>query len=281
MLEEIIHIFLHSLKDSLKLLPFLFVAFLIIELIEHKFSKKSKKIIENSGKYGPILGAFLGLIPQCGFSVVATNLYVTRILSLGTLISIYLATSDEMLPIMLSNNVDISIILKVLLIKLCIGIFFGVLVDLFFRKKKGNVDYSICTDEHCHCEDGILISAFKHTLHIFIFIFLINFVITLIMETFESTIISSIFLKESLFGPFIISLIGLIPNCASSVIITELFLNNAISFGSLISGLLVNSGMALLVLFKYNKNLKENFIILGLLYTISVISGIILMLFSL
>lgn len=280
MIDEVIHIFLHSFIDSLKILPFLFIAFLIIEIIEHKLSEKSKKIIGNSGKFGPVVGAFLGLIPQCGFSVVATNLYVTRILSLGTLISIYLATSDEMLPIMISNNIDITIILQILLIKLFIGIFFGVLIDFFFRNKRISADYTICDDEHCHCEEGVLVSSLKHTVHIFVFIFLVNFVITLIMETLESSIISSIFMRDSIFAPFVISLLGLIPNCASSVIITELFLNNAISFGSLIAGLLANSGMALLVLFKSNKNLKENFMVLGLLYFISVISGIIIMILS-
>ncbi len=280
MIDEVVHIFLHSFIDSLKILPFLFIAFLIIEIIEHKLSEKSKKIIGNSGKFGPVVGAFLGLIPQCGFSVVATNLYVTRILSLGTLISIYLATSDEMLPIMISNNIDITIILQILLIKLFIGIFFGVLIDFFFRNKRISADYTICDDEHCHCEEGVLVSSLKHTVHIFVFIFLVNFVITLIMETLESSIISSIFMRDSIFAPFVISLLGLIPNCASSVIITELFLNNAISFGSLIAGLLANSGMALLVLFKSNKNLKENFMVLGLLYFISVISGIIIMILS-
>lgn len=280
MIDEVVHIFLHSFIDSLKILPFLFIAFLIIEIIEHKLSEKSKKIIGNSGKFGPVVGAFLGVIPQCGFSVVATNLYVTRILSLGTLISIYLATSDEMLPIMISNNIDITIILQILLIKLFIGIFFGVLIDFFFRNKRISADYTICDDEHCHCEEGVLVSSLKHTVHIFVFIFLVNFVITLIMETLESSIISSIFMRDSIFAPFVISLLGLIPNCASSVIITELFLNNAISFGSLIAGLLANSGMALLVLFKSNKNLKENFMVLGLLYFISVISGIIIMILS-
>ena len=280
MIDEVVHVFLHSFVDSLKILPFLFIAFLIIELIEHKFSEKSKKIIENSGKFGPVVGAFLGLIPQCGFSVVATNLYVTRILSLGTLISIYLATSDEMLPIMIGNNVDPFIIFKVLLIKFIIGVLFGVLIDFFFRKEKVSADYTICDDEHCHCEEGVFVSSLKHTFHIFVFIFLVNFVITLIMETLESSIISSIFMRDSIFASFVISLLGLIPNCASSVIITELFLNDAISFGSLIAGLLANSGMALLVLFKSNKNLKENFMVLGLLYFISVISGIIIMILS-
>ena len=278
MLEDIIHYFVHSLIDSLKILPFLFIAFVIIEVIEHKFSKKNKSIISNSGKFGPIIGAFLGLVPQCGFSVFATNLYVTRILSLGTLISIYLATSDEMLPILISHNVSATIILKILTLKFVIGLIFGFLIDLFLRKSNNSkLDYSICKDEHCHCEEGVILSSIKHTFHIFIFIFLVNFILTLVIDVFESNILSSILFKDSYFGPFIISLIGLIPNCASSVIITELFLNNAISFGAMMSGLLANSGVALLVLFKSNKNIKENIMILGLLYGISVISGLIIM----
>ncbi len=131
--------------DAVKLLPFLFIAFLIIELFEHKFSKKSKDIITKSGKFGPLFGSILGLFPQCGFSVLATNLYITRVVSLGTLISIYLTTSDEMLPVMLSEKVDTSIILKLLLVKFVVGLVCGFIIDIIFRdKKKSKVDYHIC-----------------------------------------------------------------------------------------------------------------------------------------
>lgn len=277
MKEILEHTLLHSLEDVITLLPFLFVAFLIIELIEHKFSKKTKKIIAKSGNMGPLLGGILGLFPQCGFSVMATNLYVTRIISLGTLIAIYLSTSDEMLPILLSNNVEFSVILKLLGIKLIVGLFFGFLIDLFLRKrKKDKVDYHICDEEDCHCDKGIFLSSIKHTLNTLLFIFIATFILNILIETLGEENISKIFLKNSIFGPFISSLVGLIPNCASSVIITELYLSNAISLGTAMAGLLTGSGVAILVLFKSNKNLKENLTIASLVYGIGVISGIII-----
>ena len=118
-----------TLIDGLKLIPFLFIAFLIIEFIEHKLDNKSKTIISKSGKVGPLVGGILGLFPQCGFSVMATNLYITRIITLGTLISIYLSTSDEMLPLLISHNTDISIIIKILAIKLLVGVICGFIID--------------------------------------------------------------------------------------------------------------------------------------------------------
>lgn len=272
-LKEII---LDTLIDGIKLLPFLFFAFLIIELIEHKFDKKTKKIITKSGKYGPIIGSLLGLVPQCGFSVVAANLYITRVISLGTMFSIYLATSDEMIPVMISHNVSIKIIVTILIIKLISGMFFGFIIDrLFFRKTNNNYNYEICDKEHCDCKHSIFISSLKHTFKTFIFIILVSFVLNVIMKYFGSKLVSNIFMKNSLFGPFIGSLIGLIPNCASSVILTELFLQNVINFGTCIAGLVSGCGIALIVLFKTNKNIKENLFILLSLYLIGVLVGII------
>jgi len=273
-------IIIETLIDSIKLVPFLFVAFLIIELIEHKFSKKEIKLVEKSGKFGPVIGGLLGIFPQCGFSVLATNLYITRIVSLGTLIAIYLSTSDEMLPILISRNVEFSLILKILSIKLVIGIISGFVIDLLFRtKKKVKQDYHICEEDDCHCDDGIIKSSVKHTLNILLFILIINFVLTTCFDYFGSEYISKIFLKNSIFGPFISSLVGLIPNCGSSVMITELYLNNAITFGSMLSGLLTGSGVAILVLFKSNKDLKENIKIVSIIYFIGVVSGVAIDLF--
>lgn len=270
-------IVIETLLDSIKLIPFLFIAFLIIELIEHKFSKKEIKLVEKSGKYGPLFGGLLGIFPQCGFSVLATNLYVTRIISLGTLIAIYLSTSDEMLPILISRNVRASLILKILLIKLIIGIISGFMIDFIFqKKKKTEKNYDICDEEECHCDDGIIKSSVKHTLSILLFIIIINFALTACFEYLGEEYISKIFLKDSFFGPFISSLVGLIPNCGSSVMITELYLNNAISFGSMLAGLLTGSGIAILILFKNNKSLKENFKIVSIIYLIGVLSGIII-----
>ena len=282
-MHEFLHILEHSLLDSIKLLPFLFIAFFIIELIEHKLSDKSKKVISKSGKYGPILGSLLGLIPQCGFSVVATNLYITRILSLGTLISIYLSTSDEMLVILLSRNASISTILPLLGTKFIVGLISGFIIDFLLRnKKKEKQTYSICEDEHCGCEDeeNLLKSSLIHTIKTFIFIFIATFIITLVFELFGEEYLSKLLLKDTLISPFITSLIGLIPNCASSVILTELYLSNSINFASIISGLLTGSGVAILVLFKSNKNIKENLTILSLVYGIGVITGIIITLIT-
>ena len=272
-------VILDTLIDSLKLLPFLFIAFLIIELIEHKLNKQTKKIVSKSGSVGPLVGSALGLFPQCGFSVMATNLYVTRIISLGTLISIYLATSDEMLPIMLSQKVELVEIVKLLGIKFIFGMVWGFIIDLILRKsnKKENINYEICDDDNCHChEEGIIKSTLIHTLKTLLFIMLVSFLLNILLDVIGQENLSKVFLKNSLFGPFIASIIGLIPNCGASIVITELYLNGAISLGSAMAGLLTGSGVALLVLFKENKNVKENITILSLLYGIGVISGIII-----
>lgn len=273
-----IHLLEHTIKDCINLLPFLFLTFLFIELLEHKFSDKTKKIINKSGKFGPIIGGILGIIPQCGFSVVATNLYITRVISVGTLIAIYLTTSDEMLPIMISKNVDFGIIVLFLLVKLVCGIIFGLLIDSFLKNKKyiRIYDYNLCQKDECHCEHGIIKSIFKHTINTFVFIFVITLCLNVMFDIYNDEIIYKIFMKNNIFGPFLGALIGLIPNCASSVILTELFLNNVINFGTCISGLLSCSGVALLVLIKSNKNIKENIIIISTIYFISVLVGIFL-----
>lgn len=276
-------VILDTIIDSLKLIPFLLVAFLIIELLEHKLNNKTKNILTKSKKIGPIIGSLLGVIPQCGFSVMATNLYITRIITLGTLISIYLSTSDEMLIIMISEKVEISLILKILLIKIFFGIVYGLIIDKIINKKKKDkeTNYELCDKEHCDCNHSILLSAIKHTLHITLFIFIITLIINTIFTLLGDNYLSKILLNNSILSPFITSLIGLIPNCAASVILTELYLNSNISLGALIGGLLTSSGSSLLVLIKNNKNQKENLSIILLLYALGVLSGIIIELISL
>jgi len=248
-----------------------------------KLNNKTKNIITKSKKIGPIIGSLLGVIPQCGFSVMATNLYITRIITLGTLISIYLSTSDEMLIIMISEKVEISLILKILLIKIFFGIVYGLIIDKIINKKKKDkeTNYELCDEEHCDCNHSILLSAIKHTLHITLFIFIITLIINTIFTLLGDNYLSKILLNNSILSPFITSLIGLIPNCAASVILTELYLNSTISLGALIGGLLTSSGSSLLVLIKNNKNQKENLSIILLLYALGVLSGIIIELISL
>ena len=271
----------HTLKDSIKLIPFLFVTYLLMEFLEHKTSSKINKTIKKSGKYGPLVGGVLGLLPQCGFSVMATNLYMGRIITIGTLITIYLTTSDEMLPILISENVAIGIIIKILAIKFLIGVISGIIIDVILNfKNKGkeikeeHVDF--CEHEHCHCEEGILKSAIRHTVSIFAFILLITFILNLVIHNIGEEKLSSLIMNNKILGPVIAGLIGLIPNCASSVIISQLYIEKVISSAIMISGLLVNAGVGLLVLFRVNRNLKENIKITAILYGIGVISGIIL-----
>ena len=275
-------IIIDTLVDSLKLLPFLFVAFFIIELIEHKLDKKNKNLIAKNTKFGPTIGALLGLVPQCGFSVMATNLYVTRIISLGTLIAIYLSTSDEMIPILLADGSSFKTIALILSIKFIIGMLSGYFIDLFLRKqKKPKEDYEICENENCHCEKSLLVSSLIHTLKILVFLIIITFILNVLFEYVGNDALTNIFMKNSIFGPFLTSLIGLIPNCGSSIIISKLYLEGMISLGATISGLLTGSGVALLVLFRTNKNLKENFLILMLVYLIGALAGIIISLIEL
>lgn len=275
-----------TLIDAIKLLPFLFITYLIMEYIEHKMGKKTKNTIKKSGKLGPVIGSILGIFPQCGFSVSATNLYAGRVITLGTLIAVYLSTSDEMLPIFISEAVSPIIILKILGIKLIIGMIAGSLIDLIvniFKKNKQEKQNDeighMCEEEHCHCdENGVFKSALKHTLNIFLFIVLITFIINIIVYFVGEETIASWILNKPIIGPMITSLIGLIPNCAASVIITNMYLENVISLGSMIAGLLTGAGVGLAVLFKTNKDnrLKENIGIVVLLYIIGVISGILI-----
>lgn len=282
-MQNILEILQDTAIDTIKLIPFLFITYLIMEYIEHKTSNKLRDTIKKSGKFGPLLGAVVGIFPQCGFSVSATNLYAGRVITIGTLIAVYITTSDEMLPILLTEAVPITTILTILGIKLVLGIIAGFIVDFIFKLvKKEHQEQDIeelCEHEHCHCEEGIVSSATKHTLNITIFIFVITLILNGIITYIGEDTIAHFISKNVILGPIIAGLIGLIPNCASSVILTELFISNVISMPVLISGVAVNAGVGLLVLFKTNKNIKENVSIIGILYTIGVISGIVLELF--
>ena len=271
-MQEILEVLQDTAIDTIKLLPFLFITYLIMEYIEHKTSNKVKDVIKKSGKFGPLLGAIVGIFPQCGFSVSATNLYAGRVITLGTLISVYLATSDEMLPILLTEAVPAGKIFTILGIKLVLGIVAGFIIDFvirMFRKEKVEEQEEkieeICEHEHCHCEEGIVTSAIKHTLNITIFIFFITLVLNGIIAYIGEDTIAHFISKNVILGPIVAGLIGLIPNCASSVILTELFISNVISMPVLISGVAVNAGVGLLVLFKTNKNVKENIKIVGII----------------
>lgn len=263
-----------TLVDLLKIIPFLFVAFLIMEYLEHSV-KKGSNVLKNK-KVGPLIGSLLGIVPQCGFSVLATNLFASRVITIGTLLAIYLSTSDEMLPLLISGGVGGKTILLVLGIKVLAGIIFGYLIDLIFLRKKDQENFSFCEEEHCHCDESIVKSSLIHTFKISCFILITTLILNILIHYLGEETLASILQTNSLFGPFLASLIGLIPNCAASVLITELFINGVISSGMLIGGLLTGAGLGLLVLFRVNKNLKENLIILTALYLIGSVVGLLI-----
>ncbi len=273
------HIVSHTVLDTLKLVPFLFITYLLMEFLEHKAGDKTQHMIQKAGKFGPLPGALLGMVPQCGFSAAAANLYAGRVISVGTLFAIFLSTSDEMIPILLAQPQAISTIGQVLGIKVLIACVAGFVIDLLWRRHEEHDHdhiHELCEHEHCNCEKGVVRSALFHTLQITLFILLTTFVLNLVIHWIGEDTLASLVQNRPFLGPVVSALIGLIPNCASSVVLTQLFVQGAIGMGSLIAGLLVGAGVGLMVLFRVNENRRENLQITGVLYGIGVVSGIIL-----
>ncbi|MCC8192883.1 MAG: arsenic efflux protein [Ruminococcus sp.] len=283
-MSEILEILLDGLLDALKMLPFLFGVYLLIEYMEHKNSKGFEGFFKRLGFFGPVGGAALGAIPQCGISVAATNLYSGRVITLGTIIAVYIATSDEAIPIILANPEKIGVLWKLIVVKIVAAAVAGIAVDLIskavFKNKKEEKPFDeLC--EHCGCHDheaeagthSVLLPALKHTTEIFVFVLIINIALGFVMEYLGQDFLKSILISDSVFQPFICAIVGFIPNCAASVLLTELYLQEVISFGSCIAGLCTGAGMGLLVLFKTNKHVKQNLAILGILYVVAVITG--------
>ncbi len=279
-MHELLHIAEHALLDSLKVLPFLFLAFLLMEFCEHRGNNKITNLLFKAKRFGAIPGALLGLIPQCGFSVTAANLYAGGVISVGTLIAVFLSTSDEAFLILLGSG-GYRAVLMLIACKLIIAVTSGLLIDNLMKKRARRKDiHDLC--KTCGCSDsaGVLMPALKHTAKVFVFVLICNLLIEGAVELIGNEAFLKIMLSGSFFQPFMASLIGLIPNCASSVMLTELYVSGALSFGALLSGLCVNSGVAIIVLFKQNRPQKDNLKILGLTYCISVSAGIIMQILS-
>lgn len=281
MLHVLEHALEHTVGDVIGLLPFLFLTYLAMELMEHYAGNKFNKVIQNSGKYGPFLGAVLGVMPQCGFSAAASSFFSARIIGVGTLIAVFLSTSDEMLPILLSESVPLTSIAKILGTKVVIACTSGYLASFvyqyFLQKKEGEADiHMICEEEGCGCEEGVLRSAFEHTVKIFFYIFAIAFLLNAVIEGVGEEALGYAFSNSQVAGQMAAALVGLIPNCASSVVITQLYLKGVISAGMMISGLLVNAGIGSLVLFRLNRDMKQNVGILTAVYCFGVFWGIVI-----
>ena len=272
---------LDALFDCVKLLPFLFLTYLAMEYIEHRTGSKLQGLIRKSGKFGPFFGGILGAFPQCGFSTVASNLYAGRIITAGTLIAVFLSTSDEMLPVLISENVGIGVILKIVCVKIIIGMIAGFIIDIVISRFSGTQNRELqiehlCEHEQCHCEKGIVKSAIHHTVEIFFYILLISCVLNILIALIGEDFLAGLFLNRPVVGELIAGVIGLIPNCASSVVITQLYLEGVLSAGAMMSGLLAGAGIGVAVLFRVNDRRRENIGIIAILYVFGVLSGVII-----
>ena len=286
-------LFLDSLLDGLKdgawSLPVLFVAYLLMELLERS-QKLNEEILHGySHKAGPLLGGLLGVVPQCGISGAAATLFSTGSVTVGTMLAVFFATSDEMLPIMLSSVADgdirLSSILLIVLGKAALGVALGYLADLLLTKyirSQKNI-HGFCEREHCACDEeegSVFVSALKHTLKIAVMLIAVNVVLNFVLGMIGVERLSGSVLNRPFIGDMLLALVGLIPNCSVSVVITESYLSGLIGLGGLFAGLLSNAGIGLLVLFRTNKNLKENLVITSTLYGLSAAAGIVITLVS-
>ncbi len=265
--------------DTVRLIPFLYITYFVMEFLEHKTAGKMQTMIGNVGRFGPIFGGILGIVPQCGFSAAASSLYSGRVISLGTLIAIFLSTSDEMLPILLANrSIGLGLIAKILIFKIITGMTAGFLCDTIFSHKHAKISdgiHELCEHDHCHCgsSKNIFLSALVHTAKIIAFLFGISFLLNTVLFLIGEDALAAVLLNKPLLSQLAAGLIGLIPNCASSIVLTQLYVEGALSFSACMTGLLTGSGVGILVLFRTNHHLKENMKILALLYIIGILAG--------
>lgn len=272
---KIYEILIDTITDNLKLFPFLFVTYLFLEYLEQKMSDKTAELIKKANRGGPFVGSLCGVLPQCGFSVVAANFYAVRLISIGTLMAIFLSTSDELLPIMISSAASPQLIIKILGYKFMCGIFFGYVTDYLWRQKHNIPEVNIeqlCENEHCHCENSVWRPALYHSVRITLFIFVFTLVLNILFAFVHPSALTA-YLQTPILSELLSALFGLLPNCLASVILTQLYLENCINIGTLLSGSLANAGVGLLILFRVNKNIKQNIKILCVLYVCGVVGG--------
>lgn len=280
MLESLWMIIKDALIDSGKLVPFLFLTYLVMEWLEHKTGSRTQAAIRRAGKAGPLIGSALGIFPQCGFAAAASNLYAGGLITAGTLVAVFLSTSDEMLPIFISEAVPAGTILKILGIKLLLGAISGFVLDILYHKlirkeiRYKNI-HTLCESEHCHCEEGVFFSALRHTGQIILFLFLITLVLNGMIAGIGADRLQDFVLNVPVAGELLAGLVGLIPNCAASVIITKMYLEGVLGAGAMLTGLLAGAGVGILVLCRMNKrHIKQNVGIIVFVYLSSVLWGV-------
>ncbi len=274
-----VHVLEHTLTDTLRLLPFLFLTYLLMEYLEYHAMGKLTNAVSKVGKAGPLLGGLVGIVPQCGFSAAASGLFAGGVVSVGTLLAVFFSTSDEMLPLFISHGIQVESIVKILIVKVLLAIVSGYVIDAILKllkKKNKKTIHEFCESENCDCEDGILKSAIIHTIKIWVFVFSVTFTLDALLECTGFEQVALDFSAMPWIAVPIVCLIGLIPNCAASVVITECYLSGIISGGAMMAGLLTSCGVGLLVLFRTNKRLSENIKIAIAAYGIGVFWGLVI-----
>ena len=267
------HVLSHALLDTAMVLPFLFLTYLFMEFLEHKAGDGFLRVVSRAGRAGPVLGAALGLLPQCGFSAAAAGLFSGRVITVGTLLAVFLATSDEMIAVFLGQGLSWRVVLTTLGIKLVVATLFGYLVDLLLFKKRELAVSDLCEEEGCHCERGILLSALHHTLGIGLFVLIVNVALGALLEWVGAEEVAAWLGGVPVLGQCVTALVGLIPNCAASVAVATLYAKGVVSAGSMLAGLLTGAGAGLLVLFRSNGRLLDNLAFAGVLLAIGVSVG--------
>ena len=285
LLELILDCFLDALKDGALSIPILFAAYLLMELLERSRKLDETVLHAYSRKAGPAIGGLLGVVPQCGISGAAATLFSTGSITVGTMLAVFFATSDEMLPIMLSsladeNGIGVGQILRIVAGKAALGVALGYLADAlahgFFKRKD---IHSFCEREHCECEEeegSALHAALVHTLKIAGMLIAVTFALNLLLARIEPEQLQGTVLANPVSGALLLALLGLVPNCSVSVILTRAFLSGIIGLGGLFAGLLSNAGIGLLVLFRSNRDMRENLTVVGIAYALSALSGMVI-----
>ena len=274
LLQELCHIVLHAALDTLKIVPFLFLTYLAMELLEHKAGERVMRAVSRAGRAGPLIGAACGILPQCGFSAAAAGFYAGRVVTFGTLMAVFLATSDEMIAVFIGEGLPVPVILTVLAVKLAVGVLVGFAMDLLlFKKNRALHVEALCEAEGCHCEQGVWRSALHHTLHITVFVLIVNLALGTVLHFVSAEGLAALLGGVPVLGQGMAALVGLVPNCAASVAVATLYARGVLSAGAMLSGLLSGAGVGLLVLFRTNKHLKENLIFTALLFVLSVAVG--------
>ncbi len=280
----ILHSIEHAFEDSIKMLPFLFLAYLLIEWLERHHGERIERALAGGGRWGFVPGAALGCVPQCGFSALAANLYASRVITPGALLAVFVATSDEAIPLLAAEPGMWGALPLLIIGKVVAGVVGGFLLDVPLRKVlpaglyggyAGHADDIDCHEEHEE-HSGIWLAALRHTVEIFIFILLFNFLIGLAFELIGEETITSFLTGMGIFQPMAAALVGLIPNCAASVLLAQLYAQGAITFGSLFAGLCAGAGIGLAVLWRVNPSWKQNLFMTGILWAGGSVCGILL-----